>query len=95
MGIAEGAPSETRSSPSHEGGAPSTVRISGSLARGEADECGYMEVLVDLEPGRSPFDLGGLLVDLEELLGRPVAVVTEKGFRPRLRERALKEWVPI
>jgi predicted nucleotidyltransferase len=71
------------------------VRIFGSLARGEADEASDIDVLVDLEPGRSLFDLGGLLVDLQELLGRRVDVVTEKGLKQRIRERVLRESVPL
>ena len=45
--------------------------------------------------GRSLMDLGGLLVDLEELLGRRVDVVTEKGLRERIRERVLQEALPL
>ena len=71
------------------------VRLFGSVARGEADAESDLDVLVDLEPGRSLFDLGGLLVDLQDLLGLKVDVVTEKGLRPRLRERVLKEAVPL
>jgi len=63
------------------------VRVFGSVARGEGDEYSDVDFLVDLEPGRSLFDLGGLLIALERLLGRPVDVVTEKGLRPRIREQ--------
>ena len=61
----------------------------GSVARGDADERSDIDFLVDLEPGRSLFDLGGLLMGLEELLGTHVDVVTEKGLRPRIREGVL------
>jgi uncharacterized protein len=64
------------------------VRIFGSVARREANEQSDIDFLVDLEAGRSLFDLGGLLVDLEELLGYPVDIVTEKGLRDRIRSRA-------
>ncbi|MFN0278508.1 MAG: nucleotidyltransferase family protein [Pyrinomonadaceae bacterium] len=67
------------------------IRVFGSLARGEADNDSDVDFLVDLEKGRSLLDLGGLLMDLQELLGRPVDVVTEKGLRPRIRERVLRE----
>ena len=63
------------------------VRVFGSVARGESDEHSDVDFLVDLEPGRSLFDLGGFLIALERLLGRPVDVVTEKGLRPRIREQ--------
>ena len=44
------------------------VRVFGSVARGEADESSDIDILVELEEGRSLFDLGGLLMDLENLL---------------------------
>lgn len=71
------------------------VRIFGSVARGEADSESDIDILVDLEPGRSLFDLGGLLMDLQELLGHKVDVVTERGLRERIRESVLKEAVPL
>lgn len=71
------------------------VRIFGSVARGEADEQSNVDMLVELEPGRSLFDLGGVLMDLENLLGCKVDVVTERGLRKRIRERVLKEAVPL
>ncbi len=67
------------------------IRVFGSVARGTADKNGDIDFLVDLERGRSLLDLGGLLMDLEQLLGRPVDVVTEKGLKPRIRERVLRE----
>ena len=71
------------------------VRIFGSVARDEADDESDLDVLVDLEPGRSLFDLGGLLMELQELLDCRVDVVTEQGLRPRIRERVLREAVPL
>jgi predicted nucleotidyltransferase len=71
------------------------VRVFGSVARGEADERSDVDFLVDLEPGRSLLDLGGLLMDLQAQLGCRVDVVTEKGLRGRLRERVLKEAVAL
>ncbi len=71
------------------------VRLFGSIARGEATEDSDIDVLVELEPGRSLFDLGGLLTDLEMLLGRRVDVVTPAGLRERIRERVLREAVPL
>ncbi len=73
----------------------SNVRVFGSVARGEADAESDIDLLVNMEPGRSLFDLGGLLVDLEELLGCNVDVVTEDGLRERIRERVLKEAVVL
>ena len=71
------------------------VRIFGSVARGEDDENSDVDFLVEMESGRSLLDLGGLLTDLQELLEHEVDVVTEKGLRPRIRERVLREAVSI
>lgn len=73
----------------------SNVRVFGSVARGEDDAASDIDILVDLEPGRSLFDLGGLLTDLNTLLGRDIDVVTEKGLRSALRERVLQEAIPL
>jgi hypothetical protein len=73
----------------------SNVRVFGSVARGEDDSKSDIDLLVDLEPGRSIFDLGGLLMDLQDLLGHKVDVVTERGLRERIRERVLKEAIPL
>ncbi len=71
------------------------VRIFGSVARDEADLESDVDFLVDLESGRSLLDLGGLLMDLQEFLGYPVDVVTEKGLRNRIRDRVLDEAIPL
>jgi predicted nucleotidyltransferase len=73
----------------------SNVRVFGSVARGEADEKSDIDLLVDIEPGRSLLDLIGLLMDLESLLGCKVDVVTVKGLRDRFRERILKEAITL
>jgi uncharacterized protein len=65
------------------------------VARGEADNQSDVDFLVDLDPGRSLLDLGGLQFALEALLGCPVDVVTERGLKPRVRERAPREAVPM
>jgi predicted nucleotidyltransferase len=71
------------------------VRVFGSVARGEAGFDSDIDFLVEMEPGRSIFDLGGLLYDLQELLGVEVDVVTVRGLRSRIREQVLKESVPL
>jgi predicted nucleotidyltransferase len=71
------------------------IRIFGSVARGDARLDSDIDFLVDMEPGRSLFDLGGLLVALQAALGVEVDVVTEKGLRPRIREQVLREAVPL
>jgi len=71
------------------------VRVFGSVARGEADENSDIDFLVELEPGRSLFDHAALLVELEKFLGRKVDVVSDRGIKPRIRDRVLKEAVPL
>jgi predicted nucleotidyltransferase len=71
------------------------IRVFGSVARGEARPDSDVDFLVEMEPGRSLFDMGGLLMDLQDLLGCKVDVVTEKGLRPRIREKVLREAVPL
>ncbi|MEA4907806.1 MAG: nucleotidyltransferase family protein [Chloroflexi bacterium] len=71
------------------------VRVFGSVARGTADETSDIDLIVKLEPGRSLMDLGGLLIDLQELLGVEIDVVTENGLRARIREQVLHEAVPL
>jgi len=71
------------------------VRVFGSVARGEADRESDIDFLVELETGRSLMDLGGLQMELESLLGRRVDVVTVRGLKARIRERVLREAVPV
>jgi hypothetical protein len=71
------------------------VRVFGSVARGEAGPESDIDFLVDMEPGRSLFDLGGLLMDLKKLLGVEVDIVTEQGLRTRIREHVLREAVTV
>lgn len=71
------------------------VRVFGSVARGEADSTSDIDFLVEMEPGRSLLDLGGLLMELQDLLDCPVDIVTDKGLRTRIRERVLAEAIPL
>jgi len=71
------------------------IRVFGSVARGEADDQSDIDFLVEMEPGRSLLDMGGLLMDLQELLGCQVDVVSVKGLKARIRDRVLQEAVPL
>ena len=71
------------------------IRIFGSAARGDARADSDIDFLVEMEPGRSLLDLGGLWSDLNDLLGRKVDVVTEEGIYWLLRRRILKEARPL
>jgi hypothetical protein len=73
----------------------SNVRIFGSVANGTADEKSDIDFLVDLENGRSLFDLGGLLMDLQVLFNRKVDVVTKNGLHWYIKERIISEAKPI
>jgi uncharacterized protein len=72
-----------------------SVRVFGSVARGEADPASDVDFLVELQSGRSLLDLGGLQFELEALLGCPVDVVTERGLKARIRARVLREAIPV
>ena len=71
------------------------IRVFGSVARGDSDARSDIDFLVHLDPGRSLFDLSGLLLDLEAVLHTEVDVVTERGLRDRIRDRVLREAVPL
>ena len=69
--------------------------IFGSVARGEGRPDSDVDLVVEFEDGRSLLDQAGLRLELEELLGRVADVVTYASLHPRLRERILREQVPI
>jgi predicted nucleotidyltransferase len=71
------------------------VRIFGSVARGDARPDSDIDLLVDLEAGRTLLDHVGLCQDLEELLGRRVDVVVDGGLSPHLEKRILAEATPL
>ena len=71
------------------------VRIFGSVVHGEAGLDSDVDFLVEMEPDRSLFDLGGLLMDLQALLGREVDVVTEKALHWYIRDRVIQEAQPL
>jgi len=71
------------------------VRVFGSVARGEDTPQSDIDLLVDLENGRTLLDLGGALVKLQELLGRRVDIVTERGLHWYLREKIMQEARPL
>ena len=71
------------------------VRVFGSAARGEAGPDSDVDFLVELEPDRSLFDLGGLLMDLQELLECEVDVVTEQGLHWYIRDQIIADARPL
>ena len=71
------------------------IRIFGSVARGEAGPDSDIDLLVEIGPKPSSWFPAGLVLDLEELLGRRVEIVTEKALNRHLRDHVLNEAVPL
>ena len=71
------------------------IRVFGSVVRGEATPESDIDILVDTKPRTSSWFPAGLILDLQELLGRRVEVVTQKGLNPLIRDHVLKEAIPL
>ncbi len=71
------------------------VRIFGSAARGESGLESDIDVLVRLAPGRTLLDIVAIKQDLEDLLGKPVDVVTEASISPYIRDRVIGEAIAL
>ena len=71
------------------------VRIFGSVARGEAREASDIDLLGDVGPNTSSWFPAGLILELQDLLGRRVDVVTTRALNSDLRDRVLREAVPV
>lgn len=73
----------------------SNVRVFGSVARREASAASDVDLLIDAGPTTSSWFPAGLILDLEDLLGCRVDVVTEQALHPEMRERVLREAIPL
>jgi len=71
------------------------VRVFGSVARGDDTETSDIDLLVDLDPRVGLLDIVGLERELSELLGVDVDVVPAATLKPRIRDRVLREAVPL
>jgi len=72
------------------------VRVFGSVARGEEKETSDIDFLIDYDLEKTtPWFPGGLLMDLQDLLGCRVDIVTEQGLSPLIKERVLSEAKPL
>ena len=71
------------------------VRLFGSMVRDEATAASDVDFLVDLEEGRDLFDLGELVMDLQDLLKRKVDSVTDNSLHPKIKTQILKEAKPL
>ncbi len=72
-----------------------SVAVFGSRARDEAGPSSDVDLLVRFEPGRTLLDVVALKIELEELLGCPVDLVTDGALSPYLRERVLATAKPL
>ena len=70
-------------------------RVFGSVIRGGDEEGSDLDLLVDPMPGTTLFDLGGLQVELEDLLGVPVDLLTPGDLPARFREQVLADAQPV
>jgi hypothetical protein len=71
------------------------IRVFGSVARREVTETSDIDFVVARGSARSFFFPGGLIADLEELLGRPIDVATEKSLDPEIRDEVLREAIEL
>lgn len=72
-----------------------SVRVFGSLARGEARPGSDVDLLVELEPGRTLLDLAAFRREAREILGMPVDVATSDMLKTRIRAEVLAEALPL
>jgi uncharacterized protein len=71
------------------------VRIFGSVARGQNQPDSDADFLVTFDKDRSLMDHAALLVELEQLLGCHVDVAPEDSLRPQIKDRVLRDAIPI
>ena len=71
------------------------VRLFGSTARGTSGSDSDIDLLVDLEPGRTLLDLGGLLVEMQNVIGTRIDVAMARMLRPEIRSQVLSEAIPL
>ncbi len=70
-------------------------RVFGSVLRGEDAEGSDLDLLVDALPGTTLLDMAGLELELEEIVGLPVDVLTPADLPRRIRDRVLGEAQPL
>jgi len=71
------------------------IRIFGSVVRGQAGPDSDIDFLIDVGPTTSSWFPAGLILELEEILGRRVEIVTDKALNPYIRDRVLCEAIPL
>ncbi len=73
----------------------SNIRIFGSISRDEGKPTSDLDIIVTLDPGHTLLDLGGFLMDIQEILGIHVDIVTDDSLHPLLKEGILREAKPL
>ena len=71
------------------------LRVFGSVSRNENDNASDIDILLRFEKGRSLLDHAALVVEMEDVLGCKIDIVTEQGLKERIRARVVSEAVPI
>lgn len=71
------------------------LRLFGSMSRDTATQTSDVDLIADMEEEGTLLDLGAFLMDLQDLLGRPVQVVTERSLHPAIRSCALRDAVDL
>jgi predicted nucleotidyltransferase len=72
-----------------------SIRVYGSVARGQATDASDLDLLVEWDSDRSLLDVVGLKQDLEDLLGVTVDIGSERGLHWFIRDEVLREAVPL
>lgn len=70
-------------------------RLFGSAARQQDGDGSDLDILVEAPPGTSLFDLAGAEMELEQLLGCSVEVLTDGFLAPDVRRRVMNDVVPL
>lgn len=73
----------------------SNIHIFGSVARGQDDEESDIDICLDMDLSMSLFDMGGFYLELKELLGCEISLVTFNALKGRFRENVLRDLVPL
>jgi hypothetical protein len=71
------------------------IRVFGSAARGDDRPGSDLDLLVEMESGRSLLDLVALGQELEDLLQRKVDVLTDTSVHPAIRPHILADARPL
>ena len=73
----------------------SQIKVFGSMATDKATDKSDVDFLVEMQQGTSAFALGGLLKDLENLLGRRVDMTTPDALHPSIRDKILNDAIEL